>query len=43
MKTVKEIFEVYESNEQVRSEFDKEYGTGAADFFSDAVKAFYKE
>ena len=40
---MRETGELYRTNEQVRESFDRQYGEGMAEFFADAVEAFYTE
>lgn len=36
-----QMADVYERDEQVRKQCEMQYGEGVADFFADAVRAFY--
>lgn len=38
-----QMADIYEKNEQVRKECEMQFGTGVADFFADAIRAFYEE
>lgn len=38
-----QLAEIYENNEQVQKECNKQYGEGVADFFATAIRKFYKE
>lgn len=37
-----QLADIYEDKEEIQKEYDKQYGEGAAQFFAEAVKEFYK-